>query len=292
MRHSVENKRNITLARNLPFLERNIRRARLYSGRIIRSSVLPAPRHPCLFMHMPKCGGTSISEAMYATVPLGRGVAVIDAVSTRRAAAIYEFGRDEPLLCHEDQPHGDKVFDLRERLMLQQMAWGAWLIHGHVLFSDRADAQFGQKFRYVTLLRDPVDRMISNYRMAVNAGVVPEGLDTYLDTPVARSHAQVYLRYLSGQTVVPDADVPAKLALAQSRLARFAVVGFLDDLPAFQQRYLSVFGVPLRIKTYNQGKGTKPSLTASQMDKITALTAPDQAIFDLAHKTRHDGPPA
>ena len=287
----AKEKRTRNLARNLPFLERNIRRARLYSGRIFRSSVLPAPRYPCLFMHMPKCGGTSIAEAMYATVPLGRGVAVIDAVSTRRAAAIYEFGRDEPTLCHEDQPHGDKVFDLRERLMLQQMAWGAWLIHGHVLYSEKADAHFGQKFRYVTLLRDPVERMISNYRMAVNAGVVPEGLDAYLDTPVARSHAQVYLRYLSGQTVVPDADIPAKLALAQSRLARFAVVGFLDDLPAFKQRYLSVFGVPLRIKSYNQGKGTKPTLTAGQTDKIASLTAPDQAIYHAAHTFQNNGQP-
>lgn len=274
------------MARNLPFLERNLRRARLYSGRMIRSSVLPAPRHPCLFMHMPKCGGTSISEAMYATVPLGRGVAVIDAVSTRRAAAIYEFGRDELLLCHEDHPHGDKVFDLRERLLLQHMAWGAWLIHGHVLFSEKADAHFGNHFKYVTFLRDPVERMISNYRMAVNAGGVPEGLDAYLETPVARSHAQVYLRYLSGQTVVPDADLPAKLALAQSRLSRFAVVGFLDDLPAFQQRYLAVFGVPLRINAYNQGKGKKPTLTTAQMDKITQLIAPDQAIFDAAKGLR------
>jgi hypothetical protein len=277
------------LARNLPFLERNIRRAHLYSGRIIRSGVLPAPRHPCLFMHMPKCGGTSISEAMYATVPLGRGVAVIDAVSTRRAAAILAFGRDDPLLCHEDQPHGDKVFDFRERLMLQQMAWGAWLVHGHVLFSELADTHFGARYRYVTLLRDPVDRMISNYRMAVNAGVVPDGLDTYLDTPVARSHAQVYLRYLSGQTIVPDADMSEMLALAQSRLARFAVVGFLDDLPAFQRRYLSVFGVPLRIRTYNQGRGDKPRLSAGQMDKIAVLTAADQAIYDSAKNHPFDG---
>ena len=274
------------MARNLPFLERNLRRLRLYGGRMIRSSVLPAPRHPCVFMHMPKCGGTSISEAMYATVPLGRGVAVIDAVSTRRAAAIYEFGRDDPLLCHEDQPHGDKVFELRERLMLQHMTWGSWLIHGHVLYSEKADAHFGEKYRYVTLLRDPVSRMISNYRMAVNAGVVPEDLEIYLDSAVARSHAQVYLRYLSGQTIVTDPDIPAKLALAQARLARFAVVGFLDDLPRFQQKYVDMFGVPLRIRSYNEGKGTKPSLTSSQLDRIAVLTAPDQAIFETAKRLR------
>ena len=249
---------------------------------MIRSGILPAPLHPCLFMHMPKCGGTSIAEAMYATVPLGKGVAVIDAVSTRRAAAIYEFGRDDPMLCHEDHQQGDKVFDLRERLLLQHMAWGSLLIHGHVLYSTRADAQFGRKFKYVTLLRDPVERMISNYRMAVNAGVVAEGLDSYLETPVARSHAQVYLRYLSGQTVVSDEEVPAKLALARTRLGQFAVVGILDNLPAFQMRYFQVFRVPLRIRTYNQAEGKKPVLTDAQIAKIEALTAPDQSIFDLA----------
>lgn len=278
------------MARNLHFLERNLRRARVYGGRVLRSGILPPPRHPCVFLHMPKCGGTSISEAMYGTVPLGKGVAVIDAVSTRRSAAILAFDRDEPLLCHEDLEHGEKVFDLREALMLQQMAWGSWLIHGHILYSQKADTHFGSRYRYVTLLRDPVARMISNYRMAVNAGVIPDGLDTYLQSPVARSHAQVYLRYLSGQTVIPDTEVADKLALAQSRLSRFAVVGFLDDLPDFQRRYLSVFGVPLRIKTYNQGKGEKPALTTEQIERITVLCAPDIAIFQAARQNRNSGP--
>ena len=83
--------------------------------------------------------------------------------------------------------------------------------------------------------------------------------------------------------------MPAKLDLAQSRLAKFAVVGFLDDLPSFQNQYLKVFGVSLRIKTYNQGRGSKPALTNEQLAKITALTAPDQAIFDTAFRNRFDG---
>ena len=235
-------------------------------------------------MHMPKCGGTSISEAMYGTVPLGRGVAVIDAVATRRAAAMLHFDRDDSLLCHEDLAEGAKVFDLREALLLQHMAWGASLIHGHVLYSPKARTHFGDKYRYVTLLRDPVARMLSNYRMMAGRGGITGDFDSYLASPVARSHAQVYLRYLSGQTVIADADLPRLLALAQSRLADFAVVGFLDDLPAFQRRYRAVFGVSLRINSYNQGAGRQPDLTAEQAARVRALCAADQAIHDLARQ--------
>ena len=274
------------MARNLPFFERNLRRARMYAGRVLRSGILPPPRHPCVFMHMPKCGGTSISEAMYGTIPLGKGVAVIDAVSTRRAAAIMHFDRDDATLCHEDLPDGDKVFDLREKIMLQQMAWGSWLIHGHVLFSQKADTHFGSRYRYVTLLRDPVERMISNYRMAVNAGVVLEGLDTYLTSAIARSHAQVYLRYLSGQTVVSEDDMDKSIMQAQTQLARFSVVGFLDDLPDFQRQYRQVFGVPLHIKSHNRGKGEMPSLNSTQIKQIHGLCAADIEIFQLALQSR------
>ena len=270
------------MARNLTFLERNLRRTRLYGGRICRSCVLPAPRHPCLFLHMPKCGGTSISEAMYATIPLGRGVAVIDAVSTRRAAAILEFGRDEPLLCHEDRPNGDKVFDLRERILLQHMAWGSQLIHGHVLYSPKAETHFGSIYKYVTILRNPVERMISNFRMATKAGIVTEHFDRYLETPIARSHAQVYLRYLSGQNIVSDDEIPEKLELALSRLKQFAVIGFLDNLAIFQLNYRKIFDVSLRIRSYNQSDGEKPTLSPKQTQAIHKLTRPDQQIFEFA----------
>ena len=274
------------MARQLAFFERNLRRAKVYAGRTLRATVLARPRHPCLFMHMPKCGGTSIAEAIYATVPLGQGVAILDAVSTRRTAAILNFNRDDPLLCHEDLAHGAMVFALREQMMLQQMAWGSTVIHGHVLYSQRAETHFGAAYRLVTLLRDPAERMISNFRMMSRRKLIRQDLDAYLETPVARSHAQVYLRYLSGQTVVPDAEVPQKLELAKSRLSRFAIVGFLDDLPGFQSQYRATFGVALRISAYNQATGDKPDLTPQQRAKVDALCAPDQAIFDVARGLR------
>lgn len=233
-------------------------------------------------MHMPKCGGTSISEAMYATVPLGRGVSVIDAVSTRRAAAILAFGTDDPRRCHEDLPDARHVFALRESLLLTHMAWGSRLIHGHFLYSARAEAAFGDRYRHVTLLREPEARMISNFRMAVRSGLVAPDLDGYLETPIAVNHASVFLRYLSGECEVTAAPDRALVDLAKARLGRFAVVGFLDDLPGFARAYRDVFGVGLRIHAYNQGDGAPPDLTADQKRRVAALCAADREIYDSA----------
>lgn len=281
-RHAADRRFGLTVARNLPLIARTLRRARVYGGRAMRTLLASPPRHRSVFLHMPKCGGTSISEAMYATVPFASRVAVIDAVSTRRAAAMLAFGQDDPRLCHEDLPDGARVFDLREAMLLQHMAWDSWLIHGHVLYSARAEAHFAERYKYVTLLRDPVARMISNMRMAQRAGIVGQDIDSYLDSPVAVSHAQVYLRYLSGLNVVPLQDVQANIALAKARLARFAVIGFLDDLQGFQAKYRQVFGVSLSIGRYNEGSGGAPDLTPPQMHRMSALCAPDQEIYAAA----------
>lgn len=278
------------MARKLPFRDRTLRRARVYSGRLLRSSALGGPACRSLFYHMPKCGGTSLSEAMAATVPLHQRVGVVDALSTRRAAAIEAFGRDDARLCHEDLEHGAAVFEYRERLLLQHMAWDSWLIHGHMLFSEAADRHFGDSYGYVTLLREPVGRMLSNYRMARRAGIVPDDFDAYLDSPVAERHAQVFLRYLSGEWLVRN--IWSATQLAQQRLERFAVVGVLEDLPRFAADYRRVFGTRLAIPSYNRAKGPPLDLTSAQMDRVRALCAADQRIYDhvLGRKTETAAP--
>ncbi|SFR09496.1 hypothetical protein [Poseidonocella sedimentorum] len=268
------------MARELPFAERNLRRARVYSGRLIRAAS-PAARVPrVIFFHMPKCGGTSLSEALYATVPLSERIGVLDARSTRRAAAMMAACRDDPWLCHEDLGRGAEVFALREALALQHIAWDSALIHGHLLCSDRLEAFAHQRYGFVTLLRDPVERMVSNYLMARRAGIAPEDPDAYLDSPLARHHAQVYLRYFSG--LAEPGEVPQAPRLAAERLARFDLIGFLDDLDGFAAAYRARFGPALRIHSYNRAPSGDSPFSASQMARASELCAEDVALFEAA----------
>ncbi|TKW68815.1 MAG: hypothetical protein DI616_02140 [Paracoccus denitrificans] len=259
---------------------RTLRRARIYAGRT--RALAGGLKKPCLFMHMPKCGGTSLSEALYATVPLGQNVAVIDALSTRRAAAIAAFDRNDVATCHEDLEHGDLTFALREQLLLTHMAAGARLIHGHVLYSDAAMRHFGDDYSLVTLLREPVARAISNFAMMAGNGFVEPDVDAWLDGPVGRSHATVFLRYLSGQNVVSPADEGSALDLAKRRLEKFSVVGFLDDLPQFLDSFTHQFGTRPRIHRYNQAAWPKIQLNAAQRTRLEAACAADTSIYEFA----------
>lgn len=274
------------MARKAPFRERMTRRAAIAGGRLRRSAPGGAPRHRSVFLHMPKCGGTSVSEAMYATVPVTERIGVIDAISTRRAAAMMTFGEDSETLCHEDLEHGQATFDLREGLMLQHMAWDTMLIHGHVFWSERAERHFGDTYKYVTLMRDPVARTLSNYRMARRTGAADADLDTWLEGPMARRQARVYLRYLAGSNDIDDAAVPGALDLARTRLEKIALVGFLDDLDGFARAYRALFGVGLRMAQLNRAPDAAPDLTAAQENRLQALCAPDIALWDQARAGR------
>ncbi|WP_170831490.1 sulfotransferase family 2 domain-containing protein [Jannaschia faecimaris] len=241
-----------------------------------------APRHRSVFLHMPKCGGTSLSEAMYATVPLNQRIGVIDAVSTRRTASMLSFGEDSAALCHEDLEHGQLTFDLREKMLLQHMAWDTMLIHGHVLWSTRAERHFGNAYKYVTILRDPVARTVSNFRMMKRNGLLEDDFDAYLEGPVARRHARVYLRYLAGANDIAENEVSDALALAHARLSQMALVGFLDRMDRFLEAYRALFGVRLSPARLNTAPDRPPEHTPAQIERIHALCAPDIAIFEAA----------
>ena len=261
--------------------QRSRQRLRLYGGRLRRTVVGPGLAHPCLFMHLPKCGGTSLAEALYAAVPIHRRIGVIDAPSTRRAAAIVNFGRDDPLLCHEDLANGAMTFALREQIMLAHMCWGTTLIHGHVLYTDAFRRHFADRYRVVTIMRDPIERSISNFRMNARVRGMPADVDAWLASPVGVMHATVNLRYLSGRHDAGE-DPAANLALARDTVDRLALVGFLDNIPKLQRDFADLFGPGLVLRHHNEAKGREVALSAEQRRRLERLCAPDIELYERA----------
>ncbi|MEM9196993.1 MAG: hypothetical protein AAGD12_03990 [Pseudomonadota bacterium] len=263
--------------------ENTQRRLHVYGRRALRCAAGGLDR-PCLFVHLPKCGGTSLANALYATVPLHRPIAVVDAVSTRRAAAILAFGRDDPWLCHEDLDAGHHTFALRERLALSHMAQGMRLVHGHIPLTPRIARHFSTSYRIVTVLRDPVERAVSNFRMAVRAGLIGPDIDQWLASPLAQRHATAYLRYFSGSWQIAHRNEAAALARAEAALSRISLIGFLDEMPDFTRRFREMFGVSLALPHLNAAPDQAPPLSASQRARLEALCVPDLVLYAAARR--------
>lgn len=242
--------------------------------------------HPCFFMHVPKCGGTSLSEALYATVPMHRRVGVIDAIATRRATTLMHADSGEESLYHDDLPNGVEVYALREKMLLVHMAWGSELIHGHVLFSERAHRHFGERYRYVTLLRDPLERTLSNFLGSTRDGLVGGDLDEYLGSEIFRTHGLSMLRYFSGTHPLEPADEEAALERAKRNMDRFAIVGFLDDLDGFARQFSAVFGRRLTIFRYNSSRTAHPSPSAAQTSRMETVLASELELWEYARARR------
>ena len=255
------------------------RRATLAASRGWRS-LSGGLRRPCVFLHLPKCGGTSLTAALAGCVPLTQRIGMIDALATRRAAGMLQDGRDSLLTCHEDLDHGARTFALREAQLLTYMAQGHRLICGHVFCSPRAFDTVGRDYALVTVMRDPVERALSNYRMAVRAGVIADDIDAWLDAPVGRRMAQSALRYLAGEHTVHDEA--AALDRARMALDRMALVGVLEDLPGFTRAFDRVFGVRPLVPRLNPGTGPAVRLNDRQMTRLLGLTAPDRALYAMA----------
>ncbi len=263
---------------------RTRRRAVLYARRALAAVPGRGLSRRCLFLHLPKCGGTSLAEGLYGTVPIQARVGVIDAPATRRAAALLA-GLPPGAALHEETGGAAQVFALREALALTHLAWGTALIHGHLLLTDRLlAAARAEGVAIVTMMRAPEARALSNYRMAVRAGVLADDPDAWLDGPAGRRMALAATRYLAGlaEPPAPGAETDRALDVALARLPAFALIGVLERAAAFRDAFARGFGPRPALPRLNRAPQAAPALTDGQAARLAELCAPDRVLLRAA----------
>lgn len=247
------------------------------TARLIGGLARPS-RAKCCFVHIPKCAGNSIASALIAKTPINACNGWIDTVASRNAAAIAATGAPDDTLYHEDGDHCAETFAVRRDLAAYHFSRGAPVIAGHILFDPVLHRLHMRDYRFATMLRDPVDRMVSHYREEMAVGIIAMPFEAYLETSMARRHANTLTRYLAGiadlQVVSADAVETAK-----RHLDLFDVVGLMDRSDDFARDLSAALGTTIRLGHQRKGRGEAPVINDDLRRRLEEMCAGDAEVY-------------
>jgi len=232
------------------------------------------------FLHVPKCGGTSLDSAIsacYGSGPRDRAGRVhLDAVAARRAAGLASVRED----------------GFSASLQLYFMAQrDVRYISGHFQYSATAHLAFGDEWEFITMLRDPVSRWLSHYfynrYKADDHYKIVEDLPAFLSSPRALRLANAFILQLTEHDVEDVLAQPRDCATAAiDNLKKFALVGCLERLDSFVSRFEARYGVKLDVPRL-QTNPAAPSQQAAQIndtlrERVAEMCRADMLVYRYA----------
>ncbi len=237
------------------------------------TDTLTAPSRRILFDHFPKTAGTSVRAAL--------------------SAACHALGELAEVPC----PH---------RIALRR-AGTSRVLAGHLWFAP--GERLAPGWAYVTLVRDPIDRLVSQYhyyrshRDGVARGTItdPEvaatltlAFDEYVAHPIAdRSVHNAQATHFAAR-MAPDvrrlAD-PQLLDAAIASLEEYDVVGVFEDVAGFVRTCTGYVGTPVTLAPRVNVTASRPSLDAlspSLRARLIKQNTVDHALYRWAQtRWRH-----
>ncbi len=237
------------------------------------------------FLHVQKCGGTSIKRALQNGFPTDRRRDEsfdLDAAASTRVA--HKLDMDN--------------FAFRDQLLAYELS-SAYprLVMGHFRYTHAMHAEFLDEFEFVTVLRDPVERFLSAYfydrYKDREYGRIEDSLENFLlkdgvPTLRARVHAEKYAAIFRGDgDNRPRSATDHDIAASIENLKRFALVGILDDLNPFVDRLQEWSDRDIEIPRLNTSPASatnRDELTPELLDVVHEICAPAQAIYQAVRE--------
>ncbi|MEQ1787316.1 MAG: hypothetical protein ABL966_09705 [Acidimicrobiales bacterium] len=226
---------------------------------------------PVVFFHVMKCGGSSVRAALAEGVPGGRagpGVFELDGRAAKAAAGGTT----------------DDDWQFRDVLLPYVVATARpAVVLGHFRYRDR-HAPLLDEAHLVTVLRDPVERLLSlyDYRRYQPGVVLPvsASLEDQLASQRWALEGHRYIDTFGGRDGLDPTSAEAVEATVEN-LRRFAVVGSVDRLDAFARDVSALLGTPVEIPRLNASPAPADrQVDADVLAQIRAMCAADSQVYE------------
>ena len=250
-----------------------------YIYRLVNNLLSGNLKQKIFFMHVPKCGGTSISRAIRRNYGFGKKQGTdffqLDAAASLKASQIL----------------GTIELEFFENLLIYNMSIRSRkYIDGHFVYSQKAFESFGDEWKFVTLLRNPVSKWFSKYFYNRYKESLHYKLDcdleTYLESKTGIADGSDYVRCLTGTSLLHNSNSKCAVEQAIGNLDNFALIGVLEKIDVFTRDFERQFDAKLNIKRHRSNPFPKfkqeEQISNRVKKRVEEICQPDIQVYNAA----------
>jgi hypothetical protein len=241
------------------------------------------------FLHMPKCGGTSVIDAFLREFNMQPCTFDIHALR-KSVSKITNFE-------NECQYYAMSGF-YQEFMLLYHLCAGFPFISGHYTVSKKIIDEFSGLYHFVTTLRQPVERFISQYiydklhevwRLGIDENQRTsrerkDELQQYLNSWRGWFVTHIFTWMLGGHKYTNDLNSVVAKNTAKQNLKRFDVVGFTDNFPYFISQIEDICHCRLKVEKKNSTLSLSSKISINLETYLDLFTEKVRGqIEDLCH---------